>query len=239
MSDNRHSVNLEVPAGRARGLARTSSVQASTRLCTRAHPRARVHVPHARMHIDEQACMCLVHACISTSTRACASCTHARRRARMHVPRARMHVDEQACMCLVHACISASTCSCASCTHAQRRARMHVPRARMHNGMHACKDTCTFAASTCWLAVRCACVHEHVQASRPACIHVVSPLTCVSACSRFDCLQLVWPVSFPAVDNRISVDDDLIVIFTVLARVLTKSARNENSWLELHEAGLK
>ena len=159
MSDNRHSVNLEVPAGRARGLAlaRTSSVQASTRLCTRAHPRARVH----------------------------------------------------------------------------------VPRARMHNGMHACKDTCTFAASTCWLAVRCACVHEHVQASRPACIHVVSPLTCVSACSRFDCLQLVWPVSFPAVDNRISVDDDLIVIFTVLARVLTKSARNENSWLELHEAGLK
>src|SRR6266699_2120848 len=116
-------------------------------------------------------------------------------------------------MCLVHACTSTSRHACASCTHAQRRARMHVPRARMHNGMHACKDTCTFAASTCWLAVRCACVHEHVQASRPACIHVVSPLTCASACSRFDCLQLVRPVSFPAVDNRISVDDDLIVIF--------------------------
>ena len=156
--------------------------------------------------------MCLVHACTSTSTHACVSCTHAYRRARMHVPRARMHVDEQACMCLVHACTTA-------CMRA--------------------KDTCTFAASTCWLAVRCACVHEHVQASRRACIHVVSPLTYVSACSRFDCLQLVWPVSFPAVDNRISVDDDLIVIFTVLARVLTKSARNENSWLELHEAGLK
>ena len=74
MSDNRHSVNLEVPAGRARGLARTSSVQASTRLCTRAHPRARVHVPRARMHIDEHARMCLVHACTSTST-------HAQRRA--------------------------------------------------------------------------------------------------------------------------------------------------------------
>ena len=81
MSDNRHSVNLEVPAGRARGLARTSSVQASTRLCTRAHPRARVHVPRARMHIDEHACMCLVHACISASTYSCASCTHAQRHA--------------------------------------------------------------------------------------------------------------------------------------------------------------
>src|SRR5205809_61930 len=104
MSDNRHSVNLEVPAGPARGLARTSSVQASTRLCTRAHPRARAHVPRARMHIDEHACMCLVHACTTASTHACASCTHAYRRAGMHVPRARMHVDEQACMCLVHAC---------------------------------------------------------------------------------------------------------------------------------------
>src|SRR5207249_7368913 len=103
MSDNRHSVNLEVPAGRARGLARTSSVQASTRLCTRAHPRARVHVPHARMHIDEHACMCLVNACTSTSTHACASCTHAHRRARAHVPRARMHNGMHVFMCLVHA----------------------------------------------------------------------------------------------------------------------------------------
>src|SRR6266516_3571701 len=122
MSDNRHSVNPEVPAGRARGLARTSSVQASTRLCTRAHPRARVHVPRARMHIDEHACMCLVHACTSTSTRACASCTHARRRAGMHVPPARMHIGEHVFMCLVHACTTASTYSCASCTHAQRHA---------------------------------------------------------------------------------------------------------------------
>jgi len=135
MSDNRHSVNLEVPAGRARGLARTSSVQASTRLCTRAHPRARVHVPRARMHIDEHARMCLVHTCTSTSRHACASCTHAYRRARVHVPRARMHNGEHVCMCLVHACTTA-------CMRAKTRARLRRRRAGLQSDVHASTSMC-------------------------------------------------------------------------------------------------
>src|SRR5207249_8374471 len=190
MSDNRHSVNLEVPAGRARGLARTSSVQASTRLCTRAHPRARVHVPRARMHIDEQACMCLVHACTSTSRHACASCTHAYRRARMHVPRARMHVDEQACMCLVHACTSTSTHACASCTHAYIGEHVFMCL------VHACTTASTYACASCTHAQRHACVQRHVHvcgvdvlACSPMCMRL-------RACAGFE--TGVHPCSFTA-----------------------------------------
>src|SRR5437879_3818071 len=102
------------------------------------------------MHIDEHACMCLVHACRSANTRACASCSHAHRRARMHVPCARIHIGVHGCMCLMRACTSASTHACASCSHAQRHScvQRHV---------HAC-------TVESWLAVRCGCVHEHVRA---------------------------------------------------------------------------
>src|SRR5437762_3178602 len=105
MSDNRHSVNLEVPAGPARGLARTSSVQASTPLCTHAYRQARMHVPRARMHNGEHVCVCLVHACTTASTYACASCTHAQRRTPELLNR---RIREFRCAPL-HAFISASS----------------------------------------------------------------------------------------------------------------------------------